>query len=408
VIKNKTKCKVCLSGDLNKFIDFGVHPVSHHYLSPENQFNPNSNIPLTLCQCSICGTIQLEETADVSYYNVRFSWVRQNEPEAHLDNMVKKIISLPGINANSSIWGLSYKDESTVERFKEFGFTNTQTMDYATHIGSKEQRFNISLIQSFINERKIYEMQKTYGKPEIVICRHLLEHAHNTSVFLSAIKKLVSDGSYVILEIPECSRLITNLDYTMLWEEHITYFTESTILNAVRMNTIDIVAAEVFPYPYEDCLILILKDNEQKNKSFEVKEEINENIQNYNQYADSLKDVKEKIFSIFNKIKSNNHSVAFYGSGHIASTFINIFDLSEYIEFVIDDDENKTVLRMPGSGIPIYQCDQIDLKQIDFCFTAMSYENEQKVIKKNQEFIRNGGQLVPISPNTAYSVYDML
>jgi len=66
--------------DLNKFIDFGVHPVSHHYLSPENQFNPNSNIPLTLCQCSICGTIQLEETADVSYYNVRFSWVRQNEP----------------------------------------------------------------------------------------------------------------------------------------------------------------------------------------------------------------------------------------------------------------------------------------------------------------------------------------
>ena len=375
---------------------------------PEEQFNPNSNIPLTLCQCGICGTIQLKETADKSCFKIRFPWVKAKEPETHLDDLVKKIISLPGINTNSLIWGLSYKDRTTVERFRKFGFTNSYIMDYATLFDSKDQINNVAIIQSLINESRIEELQKTFGIPEIVLCRHLLEHAHNTSDFLVAMKRLVSAGSYVIIEIPECSRLINNLDYTMLWEEHITYFTDSTLLNAVRINGMNIVHAEIFPYPYEDCLILILKDNEQNNESLELKEKINENVQNFSRYAASLKDVKEKISSIFNKIRSKNQRVAFYGSGHIASTFINIFNLSEYIEFVIDDDRNKGGLFMPGNGLPIYSSDKIISEKIDFCFTAMSYDNEQKVKERKQKFINNGGEFVPISPNSNKSIYDML
>ena len=65
--------------------------------------------------------IQLEQISDISCYEVRFPWVRQNEPEAHLDGLVQKIISLPDINNRSPIWGLSYKDESTVERFRKLG-----------------------------------------------------------------------------------------------------------------------------------------------------------------------------------------------------------------------------------------------------------------------------------------------
>ncbi len=98
--------------------------------------------------------------------------------------------------------------------------------------------------------------------------------------------------------------------------------------------------------------------------------------------------------------------MAFYGSGHIASTFINIFNLSEYIEFVIDDDRNKGGLFMPGNGLPIYSSDKIISEKIDVCFTAMSYENEQKVRKKNQGFIIDGGQLVPISPNAEQNIYN--
>ena len=407
-MNNQTQCKVCLTNDLDKFLDFGNHPISHHYKSPEDKHSPNSNFQLVLCQCTNCGTIQLEKTADVSCFSVRFPWVRQNEPEAHLDSIVQKVISLPDIDTNSLVWGLSYKDESTVERFRKLGFTNCQTMDYATRFDSKDQIYNIAIIQNIISESRIEELQKTFGIPKIVICRHLLEHAHNTNDFFTAIKKLVSNGSYVVLEIPECSRLIKNLDYTMLWEEHITYFTEIIFKAAVNMYPMKILYSQVYKYPYEDCLILIVADSKEKDRSFEMKERINESMRAFNKYANSFQSVKDKIQSICNRMKSKNQKLAVYGSGHIASTFINTFELSDQIEFVIDDDRNKEGLVMPGSGLPIYSSDKIISEKIDVCFTAMSYANEQKVREKNQEFISNGGQLVPISPNASYSFYDMI
>ena len=97
----------------------------------------------------------MEQISDINCYEVRFPWVRQNEPEAHLDGLVQKIISLPDINNRSPIWGLSYKDESTVERFRKLGFTNCKTMDYATLFDSKDQIYNIAIIQSFISKRII-------------------------------------------------------------------------------------------------------------------------------------------------------------------------------------------------------------------------------------------------------------
>ena len=407
-MKNKTKCKVCLSGNIEKFIDYGNHPVSHHYISHEDEFNGDARIPLVLCQCVKCGIIELEQTADLSFYNIRFPWVRQNESEAHLDDLVNKIISLPGINNKSSIWGLSYKDKTTVDRFREIGFTQCKTMDYATFFNSQDQIYNIAFIQSFINENTIEEMRGNFGKPNVVICRHLLEHSHEPSNFLISLKMLVSGGNYVILELPDCGRLIENLDYTMIWEEHITYHTEISLQTAVRMHSMEIIYSKIYKYPYENCLILIVSDSQRKGDLFPTKEKINESMQAFKNYSGSFQNIKDKVYLLFNKLKSKNQKLAVYGSGHIASTFINTFGIDKYIEFVIDDDANKTELLMPGNGISIYPSNKILTEKIDLCFIAMSHENEQKVFKNNQEFINNGGQLVPISPNAANSIYDML
>jgi len=63
---------------------------------------------------------------------------------------------------------------------------------------------------------------------------------------------------------------------------------------------------------------------------------------------------------------------------------------------------------MPGNGLPVFSSDKIIEEKIDVCFIAMNYENEQKVIEKNQGFINNGGQFVPISTSAPNSIYNML
>ena len=402
------KCKVCQSSDFDNSIQFGSQPVSHHYLSPKDKINTELDIPLTLCQCYNCGTIQLKNLAELTYYNVRFPWVRQNEPEAHLDNLVQQIISLPRINSNSSIWGMSYKDKTTIDRFRDFGFKNCRTIDYSNMVNSQDQINNISLTQSLVNRTVIKRLINNDGKPDVIIARHLLEHAHNTSDFLKALQMVTSCGCYLVLEIPECSRLIHKLDYTMLWEEHITYFTDFTLRQAVRLHYLEELESETIEYPYEDILIMILKCGVAEKGLSKNSRRINQNKLAFQNYVESFTDTKTKIIKAMDKMKSTGQKIAFYGSGHIASTFINSFEIDGYIEFAIDDDTNKTGLRMPGSELPIYPSEQIYSENIDVCLIAMSYENEQKVKERNKKFIKNGGQLLPISPNANYSIYDIV
>jgi hypothetical protein len=57
----------------------------------------------------------------------RYDWIVYNEPESHLDRMVDDLISLTGLKKNSSILGLTYKDDTTLERFKKRGYEKSKS-----------------------------------------------------------------------------------------------------------------------------------------------------------------------------------------------------------------------------------------------------------------------------------------
>ena len=352
--------------------------------------------------------VQLVDLADREFYRPQFDWIKQNEPEAHLDRLVENLISLPGVTKDSPVWGLSYKDNSTINRFQDRGFNKCHKIDYSNQIKSKEIIYNIETIQSFINETFIEKLLDNYNPPKIVICRHLIEHAHLTAEFLMALKFLVSKGRYVVLEVPESGRLMRNLDYTMLWEEHVTYFTLNSLKTSARLYSMDIVSINTYPYPYEDCLIMVFKKSRNNVDLKNGKNIIEGEKTLFTSFADSYLNKKMKINSLFKNLKNDKKKIAIYGSGHISSIFINLFELDKYIEFVIDDDKNKLGMFMPGSGLPIFESSKLSENGIDICFIGMNYENEQKVRKRNNDFVKMGGSFVSITSALSREVFSTI
>ena len=137
------------------------------------------------------------------------------------------------------------------------------------------------------------------------------------------------------------------------------------------------------------------------------KDKLNKMILDFNHYRESFIGLKSKIQLIFQSLREDNNKIAVYGSGHIASTFLNTFELNNYIEFVVDDDKNKADLLMPGSALPIKSSKQLHKENINICLLAMNYENEKKVRSQNQQFIDNGGIFLPISTQANNNIYNM-
>ena len=64
---------------------------------------------------------------------------------------------------------------------------------------------------------------------------------------------------------------------------------------------------------------------------------------------------------------------------------------------MIDDNPVKKGMSMPGSNLKIKDSTALYKEKIAVCLTAMSMENEEKVMEEHAGFISSGGQFLPIS-----------
>ena len=86
----------------------------------------------------------------------------------------------------------------------------------------------------------------------------------------------------------------------------------------------------------------------------------------------------------------------FYGTGCRSSTIINGLKISNYIDFIVDDQIEKQSLIMPGCRLKIRSSDALQ-KLSGSCFLSVNHENEEKVIKRHKKYVENGGNFYSLN-----------
>ena len=146
-------CRICSSPRITHRKDFGSYPVSHHF-RPANLVNhKQSEVRLSLIQCTECSTIQLAEAPALESMRFNFDWLRQGEPEDHLDEVVQSLLDVKEASADWEVCGLSYKDTSLVERLSARGFCKSRTLEYSYSLDGVDQSRNVVYIQNAMNKR---------------------------------------------------------------------------------------------------------------------------------------------------------------------------------------------------------------------------------------------------------------
>ena len=118
-------CQFCKKKQCDKLVNFGSHPVCHKFTKGKEK---EEKFPLILGQCHFCGLVQLMSPIPPDKLIPLYGWITYNEPEEHLDHLVEVIAGLPGITKQSTICGISYKEETTLARLNKLGFKKTWRM----------------------------------------------------------------------------------------------------------------------------------------------------------------------------------------------------------------------------------------------------------------------------------------
>jgi len=396
-------CLCCGETSVRELLDFGPQPPSNRFMTPEA--HDEENHPLVAGQCSRCGLIQLIDPMPSSMVKSRFDWLTYNEPEGHLDDLVARLCRLQGMKPESRIVGLTYKDDSTLARFKRLGYVNTFRYEPGADLGLDDPRAGLESVQSALSEARASRLAARHGMADMFIARHVLEHAHRPASFLAAAAKLVKPGGYLVFEMPDCTKFVRACDYSFIWEEHVAYFSPRTLAGLVGNVGLTVRDCPLYPYPLEDSLVAVVGNQGPAEARPRAGAELEKALEDGRNFARRFAELRTRLQAAFRSWRHQGKRIAIFGAGHLAAKFVNLFSLRDFLECVIDDNPHKQALLMPGSRLPVLGSPALDSRSIDLCLLSLNPESEQKVLAKNQAFVERGGQFLSIFALSPRAVY---
>jgi SAM-dependent methyltransferase len=379
-------CHACQQTAVRDILDCGPQPISNRFLSSANDVE--EMFPLVLGQCNKCGLLQISHPVPAAELRARHDWISYNEPDGHLDALVSDLAALPGITPLSRVGTVVFGGDTTNARFRERGFENNWRVDLHRDLGEKEPCAGTETIQARLTPAVAQEIIKRHGLFDLLVVRHVVEHAQNIKAFLAAIQSMLRPGGYAVFEVPDCERPFDELEYSILWEEHVFYFTPPTFRHTLTNAGFEVLDLQ---RPRFSLVAIAQKNPTKATKSLSA-EVLSAEFARAGRFARELPFRRAAVV----KALQAGGKTAFFGAGHQGCMYINLLGLKSELAFVMDDHPKKQKLFMPGSHLPILPSTALTEAGVRTCLSSLGVDTDQKVAVKNPGFLTHGGEFVSI------------
>lgn len=381
-------CRLCGRNSVNSAIDFGSQPIVHNLSKAPNESYESYSFQLG--HCLACGFLQLlyPISPEVLYenYMTLSSW--KNQP--HVPRLINVIQSLFGGDVNHNILDIGCNDGSFLEALKACGYKKLFGVEPTSDSFSiaKKKGFNVN--QVFFSRETANQLYRK-GHFDIVVARHVLEHILDLGSFLRGIHDILDSDGMLIIEVPDSDWNLRYLDYA-LWEEHVNYFTLTTLTLLLKKNSFEIVHNETTLFSGRAMTVFCRKSSISSKQILGLGAE-ETRIQ---RYITKWPDFKKLLNSFF---ESLSEPVAVYGCGCRSTNFLNLTGTSKYVDCFIDDQKEKQNLFAAGQKkLEVKPWKQEEFEDYIFLL-GVNTENEAKVIKRRNLAYRTFFSVLPPSFN---------
>lgn len=359
-------CRICGRAGVSTDIDLKDAAVTAHYPTGRNERIPR--VTFRLGTCRHCGLIQLMDSPDIEWLRPPRECTIFRDPERHLDDLCRTILEqLPSLEVHAL--GLTYKDAPLLERLEQAGVRRITLLDRTRDWNLQSPRDGIETMQQILSPQWAQTIVQCHGAADVLIVRHVLEHAHDVPTFLQGCRTLLSPGGWVLFETPGCETEFSRGDLGSLWEEHVMYFTPTTLRRGLMRHGFHCRWVGNYPYAVEDCLAAWGQFQDKSPPDLPRPPTGADLLMEFDAATHRL---RTRLAAACQRTASAGRAVALWGAGHRTATFVELLGVRELIDCVIDDDPGKQGRLLPGSNLPILSADVISSRKIGLCVALLS------------------------------------
>ena len=405
ISKTIIKCRLCGGKDLKTILELGEQP-------PANSLRKNvsdtlENVPLTICRCAKCTTIQLTETIDPEYMFSNYIWVTGTSKGAREYSQVfaNRILSKLKNSDDLFIVEIASNDGTFLHRFKESGH-RVLGIDPAKNLAESAEKNGIPTVADFFGLNVAKQVTDTHGQADIVIARNVIPHVPDPNDVVAGMANCLKENGVGAIEFHWIDKILSELHYDSIYHEHFFYHSLHSINELLLMHGLSLF--DVAESPISGGSLVAFFSKEKRDVTKELEEKLTWESKQGIASLEAWEEFAKKSFKHRDALKLmiesegiENKKVIGYGASARSSTLLNFCGIN-HNHFICVADQNplKHNRYTPGTDIPIISPDEA-LKESPDTIVILAWNFKDEIIDDLREKGFKGNVIIPL-PNDPY------
>jgi C-methyltransferase C-terminal domain/Putative zinc binding domain/Methyltransferase domain len=381
-----------------------MSPLCESFLSAEELDRMEPFYPLHVRICERCLLLQLETYVpaeeifgrDYAYFSAYSdSWVEH--ARVYVETMTKRL----GLSTDSFVVELASNDGYLLQHFVRAGIPALGVDPAANAAEAAHSRGVETLVEFFepeLAERLVGEL----GTADLVVANNVLAQVPRLNEFVAGIGILLAPAGVATVEVPHVARLVEELQFDTIYQEHYSYFSFHTLVTLFAQNGLQVFDVEelqshggslrVFVrHPIDDATLAVDELLQREHDAGY------DRLDGYEDFAGRVADVRWMLLELLIEQRRAGKHVVGYGAPGKGNTLLNYCGIrTDLLDYTVDRNPHKHGKFLPGTHIPIHPPERIAKTRPD-AILILPW-NLKREIAAQLEYVREWGAkvLVPI------------
>jgi len=368
-------CRLCQGQDLSEALLLERMPVSHHLRRHASEPDPRFSLRFEICES--CGLFQIVDPvppeliyAEADTYTTGFQKPR------HLDDLITTAIACddPGRALD-----VGCNDGALMAALKRHGYGFVAGVEPNGAAAALAAKAGHVVYRDFLSPALAERIVAEHGVFDALYLRHVAEHIGELASFFAALRRLLREGGLLVIELPEVEAGFARGNPAILWEEHVSYFTEPLAVYLLARYGFRVL--ERRRYAFGGGSLAFVARKEALHGTPPPLPRPAPAIRLARRFVAGVARYRRTLGTVLKAAGAAGYKVAIYGAAPRSAAVVNSCNIGEALDLVIDDRSDIQGRLLPGTDRPICSLAEAaaGIGGPLLCLLGVGAENEFKV-----------------------------